>query len=152
MFDWLQPQVFWFIFGLVLMLAELALPGFVIIFFGIGAWVTTVCIWLGWADAFSTQLIIFLVASIVSLVLFRKQGKNYFQGRVSRKVDDVATLDDVTGERAVVVEDILPTTLAGKVELHGTRWNATSDEEIHKGTLVEILRRDNLTLKVKPIN
>lgn len=151
MFDWLQPQVFWFIFGLILMLAELALPGFVIIFFGIGAWVTSLCSWLGWADAFSTQLLIFLASSLLSLVLFRKQGKNYFQGRVSRKMEDVAKLDDVKGERAVVVEDILPTNLSGKVELHGTRWDAISDQEILKGTLVEILERDNLTLKVKAL-
>lgn len=151
MFDALQPQVFWFILGLALLLAELALPGFVIIFFGIGAWVTTLAIWLGWAESFTTQLLIFLVSSILSLVLFRKQGKNYFQGRVSRKVDDVTALDDVKGERAVVVEDILPTRLSGKVELHGTRWDATSDQEIHKGALVEILQRDNLTLKVKPL-
>jgi membrane protein implicated in regulation of membrane protease activity len=151
MFEGSQSELYWFLLGLALMLSELALPGFVIIFFGIGAWVTALCIWLGVADAFNTQLVIFLASSIASLVLFRKKGRDYFQGRVSGKLDDVAKLDDVRGERAVVVEDILPSALAGKVELHGTNWNAIAEAEIKKGTPVEILERKDLTLRVKAL-
>lgn len=36
-----KPELVWFIIGLVLFLLELVLPGFVIFFFGVGAWVTT---------------------------------------------------------------------------------------------------------------
>jgi membrane protein implicated in regulation of membrane protease activity len=151
MFEGSQSELYWFLLGLALMLSELALPGFVIIFFGIGAWITALCIWLGISTAFNTQLVIFLVSSVLSLVLFRKQGKRYFQGRVSGKLDDVAKLDDVKGERAVVVEDIVPNNLAGKVEFHGTNWNAIAEEEIKKGTPVEILGREDLTLRVKPL-
>ncbi len=151
MFEGSQSELYWFLLGLALMLSELALPGFVIIFFGIGAWITALCIWLGISTAFNTQLVIFLVSSVLSLVLFRKQGKRYFQGRVSGKLDDVAKLDDVKGERAVVVEDIVPLHLAGKVEFHGTNWNATAEEAIKKGTPVEILGREDLTLRVKPL-
>ena len=151
MFESSQSELYWFLLGLALMLGELALPGFVIVFFGIGAWITALCIWLGIAHAFNTQLFLFLISSVLSLVLFRKQGKKYFQGRVSGKLDDVSKLDDVKGERAVVVEDILPAALTGKVEFHGTNWNATSEAKIAKGTPVEILERENLTLKVKPI-
>lgn len=151
MFQGSQSELYWFLLGLALMLSELALPGFVIIFFGIGAWITAFCIWFGVADAFNTQLVIFLFSSVLALVLFRKRGEKYFRGRVSGKVDDVAVLDDVKGERALVVEDILPSSLAGKVELHGTNWNAVADGEIRKGTPVEILERKDLTLKVKPL-
>ena len=151
MFEGSQSELYWFLLGLVLMLSELALPGFVIIFFGIGAWITAFCIWLGVADEFNTQLVIFLASSVLSLVLFRKQGKKYFQGKVSGTMDDVSKLDDVKGERAVVVEDIIPKDLAGKVEFHGTNWNAIAEAEIKKGTTVEILERQDLTLKVKPL-
>lgn len=152
MFEGSNAELYWFLLGLALMLSELALPGFVIFFFGVGAWVAAFCIWLGVAEGFNTQLVIFLVSSIVSLVLFRKQGKKYFQGRVSGKVDDVARLDDVKGERAVVMEDIIPNSLKGKVEFHGTMWNADAETEIRKGTAVEVVERTNLTLKVKPIS
>jgi len=127
-------------------------PGFIIVFFGIGAWITALCIWLGVADAFNTQLVIFLASSLLSLVLFRRQGKKYFQGRVSGVLDDVKKLDEVKGERAIVIEDIAPTNLSGRVELHGTHWTAVAEQEIKKGTPVEILERNNLTLKVRPIS
>lgn len=152
MVEGLPPEVLWFVLGLVLILSELALPGFVIIFFGIGAWITALGVLIGVADAFNIQLLLFLVSSILSLILFRKQGKKYFQGRVTRTVDDVAQLDDVRGERAIVVEDIDPSRLSGRVEFHGTHWKATADEHITKGTPVEILERRDLTLKVKPLS
>jgi membrane protein implicated in regulation of membrane protease activity len=151
MFEGSQSELYWFLLGLALMLSELALPGFVIVFFGIGAWITALTIWLGLVDSFNTQLVIFLASSVLTLVLFRKQGKKYFQGRVSGKLDDVAKLDDVKGESAIVVEDIVPAVLAGKVEFHGTNWSAIADAEIKKGTPVEILGRENLTLRVKPL-
>ena len=152
MTDGSQSELYWFLLGLALFLSELALPGFIIMFFGIGAWITALCIWLGVANAFNTQLVIFLGSSLLSLVLFRRQGKKYFQGRVSGIVDDVKKLDDVKGERAIVVEDIALATLSGKVEFHGTNWVAVAEHEIKKGTPVEILERNNLTLKVKPIS
>lgn len=141
-----QSELYWFLLGLVLMLSELVLPGFVIMFFGIGAWITALCIFFGVADQFNVQLVIFLASSVLSLVFFRKHGKRYFTGKVSAKLDDI---DDVKGARAVVVEDI-SLQRPGKVEFHGTNWNATAEQEIAKGTPVEILERQNLTLKVRP--
>ena len=151
MFEGSQSELYWFLLGLALMLSELALPGFVIIFFGIGAWIAALCIWLGVANAFNTQLVIFLASSVLSLVLFRNQGKKYFRGKISGTMDDVSKLDDVKGERAVVVEDIIPKDLVGKVEFHGTNWNAVAENEIKKGTPVEIVERSDLTLRVKSL-
>lgn len=148
----LPAELLWFLLGLVLILSELVLPGFVIIFFGIGAWITALGMLIGVADAFNAQLILFLLSSILSLILFRKHGKKYFQGRVSHTLDDVAALDDVRGERALVIEDIVPSTLSGRVEFHGTHWKAIADQEIKKGAPVEILERHDLTLKVKPLS
>ncbi len=152
MVEGMPAELLWFLLGLVLILSELVLPGFVMIFFGIGAWITALGVLVGVADAFNVQLLLFLVSSILSLVLFRKQGKKYFRGRVSHTLDDVAALDDVRGGRAIVVEDIVPSTLSGRVEFHGTLWKAIADGEIKKGTPVEILERHDLTLKVKPLS
>ena len=150
MFD-ANAELTWFLLGFALIVSELLLPGFVVIFFGVGAWITAACIWLGLADSFDTQLIIFLVSSVLSLVLFRKQGKEYFKGKVSGVVRDVSELDDVKGERGIVVEDVVPNSLSGRVEFRGTIWNADADATIRKGTPVEILGRSNLTLKVQPL-
>jgi membrane protein implicated in regulation of membrane protease activity len=147
-----QSELYWFLLGLVLMIAELVLPGFVIVFFGIGAWIAALCVFLGITQNVNAQLVVFIGSSLLTLALFRKKGEKYFTGKVSRKMADVSALDDVKGEQAVVIEDIVPSTLSGRVEFHGTSWKAAADHEIKKGTTVEILARENLTLKVKPIN
>lgn len=151
MFESSSAGLYWFLLGMLLVLSELALPGFVVIFFGAGAWITALCAWIGIADEFNTQLVIFLLSSVLSLILFRKQSRGYFRGTVSGKLGDVSQLDGIRGERVLVIEDILPGKLPGKIEFHGTVWNAEAEQEIKKGTTVEILERNNLTMKVKPI-
>ena len=152
MFDNGNAELYWFLLGLVFMMGELVLPGFVIIFFGIGAWVTAFCVWTGAVNGFNVQLVIFLGSSVLSLVLLRNQGRKYFRGKVSGQNENTSWLDNVKGERAVVIEAIVPDSLAGKVEFHGTTWNAEAEVSIAKGTPVEVIQRTDLTLKVKPIH
>ncbi len=146
----ISNELVWFIFGLVLLLAELITPGFIVIFFGIGAWIISLLLWLGVPISFAGQLFIFLITSVVLLLLFRKYGKNYFRGKVTRP-DARHAFDDIKGEKAVVISEILPNVVGGKVEFHGTVWNAESEVFIGKGSSVEIVEQNNLTLKVKPI-
>ena len=143
-------EIVWFIIGLVLMLAELVTPGFVIVFFGVGGWVTAIALALGLVTSLNGQLIVFLSSSLLSLLLFRKQGKEYFTGKISGRLQPGQSLDDVKGAKAVVVSEIKPNA-GGKVEFNGTQWQAESDTQIQKGTTVEIVERTNLILKVKPL-
>ncbi|HAP35353.1 MAG TPA: hypothetical protein DCQ28_05205 [Bacteroidetes bacterium] len=145
----LSNELLWFLFGLAVMLGEIVTPGFVLIFFGIGAWIISLLLWFGVPISFTSQLFIFLITSVLLLVLFRKFGKKYFQGKVSRP-NVVGAVDDIRGERAIALSDIDPA-IGGKVEFHGTLWNAESEIAITKGTSVEVIERNNLILKVKPI-
>jgi membrane protein implicated in regulation of membrane protease activity len=139
-------ELIWLLAGLALMLMELATPGFVLFFFGLGALVAAVWAWTG-AGALTSQLVVFLVSSILFLVFLRKYATNLFKGGKSQtgKVPS----DDTLGKRVLVVEEIDPAHLKGKVELNGTQWNATADVAIRKGTQVEITGRKGLTLTVK---
>ena len=97
-----DPAVIWFLVGLGLLLLELALPGLVILFFGAGAWVTAlVCAFtdinLNW------QILIFLVASLLGLVLLRKYLKKRFFGRTDKEIDD--QLEEFIGRKAKAVND-----------------------------------------------
>ena len=53
----------WFLFGLGIMVLELVQPGFIVIFFGIGAWVTALLVWLGVLQSLNAQLLAFLASS-----------------------------------------------------------------------------------------
>ena len=65
-----DPAVIWFMVGLGLLLLELAIPGLVILFFGVGAWVTALVCALSDINL-NLQILIFLIASLLRLVLLR---------------------------------------------------------------------------------
>jgi membrane protein implicated in regulation of membrane protease activity len=139
-----DPAVIWFLIGLGLLLLELVIPGLVILFFGVGAWVTAlVCaitdINLNW------QIFIFLIASLLGLVLLRKYLKKRFFNRTDKEIAD--QLEEFIGRKAKAIEDFKDGT--GKVEFKGTHWTATCAEPVSKGDWVLIKSKDSLTLKVE---
>ena len=135
-------ELFWLICGITGILLELVVPGFVIIFFGIGALITAACAY--FFDINTTwQLIIFVTVSCGTLVAFRKSFKQIlFNKKAPKERDELA--DDFQGKTAVVLEDFVAQ--QGKVEFNGTSWKATADENFHKGDVVFIQKRENLTL------
>ena len=141
-----KPELFWFILGLILLLLELVIPGFVIIFFGIGAWVTALLCLVA-NPGFNLQAIVFAVTSVLSLIALRKMLQKrffYTDERLSEKVED-----EFTGREALALSDIVPGS-TGKVEFKGTTWKAESDAEIREGQKVVIKKIENVKLIVEP--
>ncbi|MCX6326369.1 MAG: NfeD family protein [Bacteroidia bacterium] len=143
-----KPELFWFIIGLVLFLAELVIPGFFIFFFGLGAWVTALVCLIGNPDSITNlQIIIFAVTSVLSLVALRRIiQKKFFYSKenLSEEVED-----EFTGKEALVTTEIGPEN-KGKVEFKGTTWKAESKSEIKEGQTVIIIEKENFTLIVEP--
>ena len=150
--EYLKPELIWFLVGLVLLIMEFALPGLIIAFFAVGAWVVAIACMISpfVSGSINTQLIIFIICSVLSLLLLRKWLKGVFLGHTGDKQNLNKDLSEFIGERVVVKKTITPQA-GGKVELHGTNWSAEADEEIPEGTMVEITDKDNLTLKVKKV-
>ena len=147
--DFLRPEIIWFLVGLALLILEFILPGLIIAFFGVGAWIVAlVCLITD--IGINTQLIIFIIASVLSLLCLRKWLKGIFLGHTFSKQNLKENLDEFIGQKAVVKEKIVPKA-GGKVEFHGTNWLAQADEEISEGTTVQIISKDNITLKVKSL-
>lgn len=143
---WLKPEVVWFIVGIILMLMEMAVPGLVIIFFGIGAIVVSLICMVA-SPSLTVQLIIFIVVSSLSLALLRSWFKTRFFSSTDGMTGDPTVLDEFTGKTAVAETAILPG-MPGRVEFKGTHWKAESDQEIAAGEVVVVLEKDNITLKV----
>lgn len=147
--DFLRPEIIWFLVGLVLLILEFILPGLIIAFFGVGAWIVAlVCLITD--IGINTQLIIFIISSVLSLLCLRKWLKGIFLGHAVSKQNLKENLEEFIGQKAVVKEKIMPNT-GGKVEFHGTNWLAEADEEIAEGATVQITGKDNITLKVKSL-
>lgn len=141
-----RPEVVWFIIGLVLFLLELVLPGFVIFFFGVGAWITALLCLI--ADpGINLQVVVFAVTSVLSLLALRKMiQKRFFYSKeeLSKEVED-----EFSGKEAIALTDFEPGK-TGKVEFKGTTWKAESSSEIHEGERVIIKEKENFKLIVKP--
>jgi membrane protein implicated in regulation of membrane protease activity len=143
-----KPELFWFFIGLVLLLLELFTPGFVIFFFGVGAWVTAlICLIAN--PGVNLQAVIFAVTSVLSMVVLRKMiQKKFFY---KREAESDALEDEFTGKEGVALTEIAPG-MNGKVEFKGTTWNGESEVPISKGQKVIILKKDSFKLIIKPKN
>lgn len=142
----LQSEVIWFLIGLGLILLELVVPGLVLVFFGIGAWVTALACLLFGVDV-NTQLLIFIVSSIGSLALLRKMLKRKY---MDRKSPDGELEDEYVGQEAVAITSFNIGEI-GKVSFKGTNWEATSAQAITEGQRLRITGYKSIRLFVQPL-
>lgn len=142
------PHVIWFFLGLVLLLGELALPGFVTIFFGAGAWITALTVWI-FDIELTAQLSIFIISSTVLLLLLRRTLKNKF---FNEKKEERGELDeDFIGKQVIAEVDFEPGHI-GKVQFNGAPWKATCATPVKKDQVLVVIDFNNITLIVKPLN
>lgn len=139
-----KPEIIWFLIGLVLALLEFGIPGLIILFFGVGAWVTSL-ICLMFDIGVNTQIVIFLVSSLLSLFLLRKTFKKKFFKQDEDREDTLT--DEFIGQTAVV-EELITKEKPGRVTFKGARWEAAGDESLEPGTRVKIVSKESIKLHV----
>jgi membrane protein implicated in regulation of membrane protease activity len=143
-----NPPVVWFLIGLLFALLELVVPGLLLVFFGIGAWIAALLTLL-FDVSIGVQIFTFVLASVLSLVFLRNWfKKKFFQ---ESNIENNSFDDELTGKTALV-ETTIEKGKPGKVMFNGTLWDASSDSTIDVGTHVEIINKKSITLIVKPIN
>ncbi len=146
--EFLRPEVLWFLIGVILLVMELMVPGLIIFFFGLGACFTAAICYFYPTITLNMQIILFLIASIVFLVCLRWWLRKIFSGLTATKKELGEHRSEFIGEKATVIEAIAPGR-RGKVEFHGTDWQAEAERTIEPGTVVEIIGQDNIVLKVQ---
>jgi len=156
---WLfAAHVLWFLTGVVFLLAEMALPGFVLLFFAIGAFAAAAAAWAGLA--LSGQFLVFLAVSLAGVGLLRRMFLRIFQGRVQAQAEDASgqgagaanIADDAAGKAALVTRAITPT-VPGEIKFRGSFWRAEASCDIGEGENVVILgqtKHDSGAYTVRP--
>ena len=137
----------WFIAGAMLIVAEFAVPGVFICFFGVGAILTGLAVWFFPSLSLTAQIAIFTVLSVGFLVGCRRFMPKSFRGSKNVDRSDIEN-DDIVGAEVVVTEAIAPDA-PGQVEFRGTVWTARADRVIAVGERASIVSRHNLTLYLK---
>ena len=144
----LDPALTWFLIGIGLLMAEMAVPGLVLGFFAIGAWFVALLTWIGVTPSLNAQIFTFTLSSIGSLLLLRRYVKGWFVGDEGR--DELA--DEFIAKEVSVLEAIPGGHATGKVELKGADWKARSTSPIPAGSLARVIERDGLCLVVEPLD
>lgn len=141
------PSLLWFLAGIVLFLLELSMPGFILFFFAAGAWLTAVVSWL-YPVSLNGQILVFIVASLVSLLVLRRFVRKAFAGRAAGAREDRVQAEP--GVRVTVVLDINPPA-EGKIKYSGTTWRARAHGAIAAGEIAEIVEQDGMVMTVKRV-
>ncbi|HVZ80426.1 MAG TPA: NfeD family protein [bacterium] len=136
----------WAVAGLAFGLAEIATPGFYMIFFGVGAFAASAMSFVAPTSPLWSQILVFTLVSVISLVLFRKPLMKKFG-----MDKPIPSRNEIVHEIALAMEDIAPEKV-GKAELRGSTWNARNKgtAALMKGQRCRVVKVEGLTLWLEP--
>jgi len=144
-----NPIFIWAVIGVVLMLAEIIIPGGIVILLGGASLVVASALAVGLVEGIVQALTLWFITSIVLLLSFRRVTQKLVGG--DAHVDDTDEELAIFNQIALVKEAIGPAQKQGRVEFQGTEWSALGDgTEIAAGTQVKIICRENIALVVEP--
>jgi membrane protein implicated in regulation of membrane protease activity len=147
----LSSSLIWFLAGVAFLIAEIALSGFILIFFTAGCWIAALVTWL-FDIGLTSQILVFIVSSLTLLFTLRKYSLKIFKGKTRDSIDDHYT-DSKIGKTAIVTKTISPN-MPGEIKTMGSFWRAIAEETIEEGqsVLIESQESENgLTFKVKSV-
>ena len=138
-----NAAVIWFLLGFILFLLEFAVPGLILFFFAIGAWIVAILTFF-FDVSLNLQLVIFLGSSILTILLFRKSLKNIMWSR-----KNATEIEDEFIGKTGKAETFIGPGQNGKVDFKDTSWDAKSDDIIEKGENVTVIGNESILLIVK---
>ena len=147
--DFLVNAFGWLVAGVLLMLAEIIVPGGIVFFLGLASLVVALAIWLGIVSTWTGAMMTFMLGSMALIIALRGLLSGMAEGE-STKGNTIEILDDID-EFVTVIERIGPGDAEGLVSFRGTDWKAVGDgREIAAGENARIVSRENITLVVVP--
>jgi len=141
-----QPDFWhWWILALMLIIAETLLPGTFFLWMGISALVLGVLVWMIPAMGWETQLMLFAVLSLVSIVGWRiwqrKHPDESDHPMLNRRAEQYV-------ERVFVLEQPIENGF-GKVRVGDSLWRVRGEDAV-AGTRVRVTATDGVVLVVEP--
>ena len=144
----MQPEWWhWAVLGIGLIIAELAVPAFFIVWFGLGALLVSVVVLVAPSLGLTAQLLTWTVASVAMVVVwFRIFKPGMHKTRIGMSDSNIV------GEVGMLTRDVEPYQ-KGQVRfqkpLVGSElWECISDETIRSGERVKVLGIEGSFLKV----
>jgi len=142
--------IFWVVLGVALIVAETFTLGFVLLWFGIGAFVAALAGFLGFGLLW--QFIIFAVVSVGLTALSRIIFSNY----LAHKDEDSVKMgvDSLPGQIGTVSVSSKGVLNEAAVKVYGSTWTAFPEDgesELTEGAKVEVVRVKGSSIYVRPV-
>lgn len=143
---------YWLVFAMILIMSELMIPNFTIIWFGLGAFLVAGILWFIPQLPLSLQLFFWAVASILFTILWFK----VFKGRMEDHTKAGLSLEAVLGESGLVIKPSSPDK-RGVVKfttpvLGSEQWAFICHEDARTGDRVRVVDVSGNTLIVQIVN
>ena len=135
----------WWVLGVVLIVLEVFAPTAFFLWMGISALVTGGLLWMMPDMNWTSQLFIFSVLSVATILLWRK----YFQD-ISEKTDQPLLNKralQYVGRTFTLDEAIING--VGQVRVDDSTWRISADEDLPAGTRIRVVGEEGMTLKVE---
>ena len=138
-------MISWLVLGIIFLIVEVIHPHWVIFWFVIGAVVAAI---ISTQYPLQIQIIAFLLTSFILIIIGRPILIRFIVPKIHK-----TNIDSLIGRTEEVIEDIDSGKEKGAISVHGTHWNAKSEngEKIIKGSKVKIVHITDLTVIVKPV-
>lgn len=140
-----MEAIFWLVLFVILLVIEIFTMGLTTIWFAGGSILAFILAYVGFG--LPVQIIVFLLASIILLVLTRPIAVKFFN-----KERQKTNAESLIGQKAIVLETIDTLHGVGRAEVNGMEWSAKTDEPgeiIEIGTVVVIEGIQGVKLIVK---
>ncbi|MBV7316959.1 NfeD family protein [Shewanella sp. NIFS-20-20] len=145
-----QAEFIWMGVGIGLILAEIIVPGGIVILLGLACLIVAAAVWLGLVVGLAPSFTLWFIVSIVLLLGFRQVTQQWIGG--DAHVDNTDEALDIYNQLAEVIATIGPGESQGRIEFQGSQWPALGDgSEITVGTKVRVICRENIALVVEPV-
>ncbi len=146
----LRAWVIWLIIAAVFAVAEVLTPGFVLLWFGVGALAAAVLALLG-VESLAAQVIVFLVVSVALVIASRTILERFFT-RPSDSPRLRSGAETMIGQIGEVVESSRGPLNEGAVKIYGSVWTAFPAEgewPLKEGDSVSVERIEGNSIYVR---
>lgn len=137
---------YWLILGAVLLTLEMLAPGVVLMWFGFGAVLTGVVLWIFPELSLGWQLLLFGATSILSLYAWRQS--KFFRDPPSTEPELNNRLLSHIGKRYVLNEAIIQG--SGSLKIGDSTWRVRG-KDLPAGTKVEVVGVEGIILLVEAV-
>jgi len=144
----LEHWQIWGVFGGVLVLLELILPGGIVIFLGLAAFIVAGGLYLDVITSVTSSFLTWFISSLIFIIFLRSFFMKYFEG--DSEIQNVNEDDDLMGALVTVSEDVFPHK-EGRVRLRDSTWVARSHDTLKKESKAIVCGREGNILIIKSI-